>query len=124
VCVTYHILLIINEEIRKSKKREDSEIRNMFSWRAKLDEIGHPPYFGMRLPIHSLRGWMWPSPSNFLFGKVDEVDSIRCVIGFSIIIFLQGFFVYSPPPVYVYIRASGPHMNTSVIPNMVYKAKN
>jgi hypothetical protein len=44
--------------------------------------------------------------------------SIRCVIGFSIIVFLQGFFVYSPPLILVYIRTS-PRMNKSDIHNMV-----
>jgi hypothetical protein len=42
---------------------------------------GHPLYFGMRLPIHSLRGWMWPSPSSFLFGKVDEVGWSFYLVG-------------------------------------------
>jgi hypothetical protein len=42
---------------------------------------------------------------------------IRYVLSFSIVLFIQGFFVYSPPPVYVYIRIFGPHINTSVIHN-------
>jgi hypothetical protein len=49
--------------------------------------------------------------------------SIRCVIGFFIIVFLQGFFIYSPPPIHVYIQTFDPHMNTNVIHNIVYRAK-
>jgi hypothetical protein len=40
---------------------------------------------------------------------------------FLLLYFSRGFFVYSPPPVHVYIRALRPQMNTSVIHNMVYK---
>jgi hypothetical protein len=32
--------------------------------------------------------------------------------------FSRGFFVYSPPPVHVYIRALGPQINTSAIHNI------
>jgi hypothetical protein len=40
-------------------------------------------------------------------------------ISFSIFVFLQGFFAYFSLHVHVYIRASGPLMNTSAIHNMV-----
>jgi hypothetical protein len=38
-------------------------------------------------------------------------------ISFSIVVFLQGFFAYFSLHVHVYIRASGPLMNTSAIHN-------
>jgi hypothetical protein len=47
----------------------------------------------------------------------------RYVLVFFIIIFLQGFFIYSLPHVHVYIQAFSPQMNTSIIYNMVYRAK-
>jgi hypothetical protein len=51
-----------------------------------------------------------------------EVLSIRYVLVFFIIVFLQEILYIFPPPVHVYIRALDPQMNTSVIHNMVYKA--
>jgi hypothetical protein len=38
-------------------------------------------------------------------------------MAFLLLYFSRGFFVYFPPPVHVYIQASGPHMNTSAIHN-------
>jgi hypothetical protein len=49
---------------------------------------------------------------------------IRYVLAFSIIVFLQGFFIYSPPPVHVYIQTFSPQINISVIHNMVYRGRN
>jgi hypothetical protein len=62
----------------------------------------------------------WPAPAGT--GSTGPVFHIRCVIGFFIIVFLQVFFVYSSPPVHVYIRVSGLYMNTTAIHNIVYKA--
>jgi hypothetical protein len=50
------------------------------------------------------------------------LKSIRCVLIFSIIIFLQEFFIHSRLYVHVYIQAFSPQMNTSVIHNMVSKS--
>jgi hypothetical protein len=49
-----------------------------------------------------------------------EGGGIRYVLVFSIIVFFRGLFIYSPPPVHVYIRAFDPHMNTSAIHNSNY----
>jgi hypothetical protein len=45
---------------------------------------------------------------------------IRCVLNFSIIIFLQGILYISPPPVHLYIQAFSPQINTSDIPNNMH----
>jgi hypothetical protein len=49
---------------------------------------------------------------------------IRCVIVFSIIIFLYRVLCIFSSPVHAYIRASGPHMNISFISNLVYRDRN
>jgi hypothetical protein len=42
---------------------------------------------------------------------------IRYVLVFLLLYFSRGFFVYSPPPIHVYIWAPDPQMNTSAIHN-------
>jgi hypothetical protein len=51
-----------------------------------------------------------------------SIDFIRYVLVFSIIVFLHRVLCIFPPPVYVYIQAFDPQINTSDIPNMVYRA--
>jgi hypothetical protein len=52
-----------------------------------------------------------------------SIDFIRYVLVFSIIVFLHRVLcIFPPPPVYVYIQAFDPQINTSAIPNMVYRA--
>jgi hypothetical protein len=53
-----------------------------------------------------------PSPEH---SPATILQYIRYVLVFSIIVFLQSFFVYSPP----YIWAFVPKMNTSVIHNII-----
>jgi hypothetical protein len=47
-----------------------------------------------------------------------HVQHIRYVLVFLLLYFSRGFFIYSPPPVHLYIWAPDPQMNTSTIPNM------
>jgi hypothetical protein len=46
---------------------------------------------------------------------------IRYLLAFFIIVFLQMFFIYPPPPVHVYIQSIN-QINTSAIHNIVYRA--
>jgi hypothetical protein len=50
------------------------------------------------------------------------LKSIRYILTFSIIVFLQGS-LYILSPVHVYIQALDPQMNTSAIYNMAYRVK-
>jgi hypothetical protein len=50
--------------------------------------------------------------------------NVRCVLVFLLLYSFKGFFVYFPLHVHVYIRVSGPQMNTSAIYIMVYRATN
>jgi hypothetical protein len=56
--------------------------------------------------------------------KIVNELSIRYVLAFLLLYFSRGFLVYSPPPVYVYIRNFDHQINTNAIYNMVYRAKN
>jgi hypothetical protein len=56
------------------------------------------------------------SPNSVLLIHHEFERGIRYVLAFSIIV---RFFVYSPPPVHVYIRAPDTQMNASVIHNML-----
>jgi hypothetical protein len=42
---------------------------------------------------------------------------VRCILAFSIIVFFQGVLYIFPLHVHIYIRVSGPQINTSAIPN-------
>jgi hypothetical protein len=44
---------------------------------------------------------------------------IRSVLVFLLLYFFKVFFVYSPPPVYVYISVTGHQLNTSAIYNII-----
>jgi hypothetical protein len=49
---------------------------------------------------------------------------IRCIIVFCLYVFFQGVLcIFLPSCTYIYIWAQAPHINTSVIHNMVYKVK-
>jgi hypothetical protein len=61
------------------------------------------------------------SPNSVLLIHYEfEEGGIRYVLVFSIIVFLQGVFVYSPPHVHVYIWVIDPQMNISAIHNNYY----
>jgi hypothetical protein len=51
-----------------------------------------------------------------------EGGGVRCILVVSIIVFLRGVLCIFLLHVHVYIRASGPQMNTSAIPNSSYSA--
>jgi hypothetical protein len=52
-----------------------------------------------------------------------RIKIIRYVLVFLLLYFSRGFFVYTLPPVHVYIWASGPQLNTIAILNMVSEPK-
>jgi hypothetical protein len=62
---------------------------------------------------------------TFYFGltgccyTISFIYSIRYVLAFFIIVFLQGFLYIFTPPIHVYIRVFDPQINTSDISNMV-----
>jgi hypothetical protein len=56
------------------------------------------------------------SSNSILLIHYEFERGIKYVLAFSIIVFLQGFFVYYPSPVHVYIWTFDP-MNTSAIHN-------
>jgi hypothetical protein len=52
------------------------------------------------------------------------MQNVRCILAFVYYCIPSGgLFVYFSFHVHVYIQASGPLMNTSAIPNMVYRAR-
>jgi hypothetical protein len=50
------------------------------------------------------------------------VKIVRCILAFLLLYSFRGFFVYFSFHVHVYIRVSGPLINTSVIPNKIHQS--
>jgi hypothetical protein len=77
--------------------------------------------FSRRLRLALIINFTYPNSVLLIHHEFERGEwDIRYVLVFSIIVFLQCFFVYSSPPVLVYIRVLEIQMNISDIYNTFY----
>jgi hypothetical protein len=75
--------------------------------------------FNLNYTCRDHQNYLWTKRQHEMaYGQARSMLYWICISIFYYCIFMR-FFVYSPPPVHVYIQSFDPQINTSVIHNMV-----